>query len=134
MKKCYEAGLAEREIQKTVDISISIRNNATGNMESLATNQTPANGEEENEKGCRDRNEIIAGIASTYSINYASGFNFYLNIGRESGIINEELNEIISFSKTVIDMARAHVEMVIDRIGVKQKSLTNKESCCSKDC
>ncbi len=135
LKRSSEMGLTEEEINKSIALAISIRSTATQSMEMLACNQKTGNSIKEEIQGSINRNEILVGIAATYSINFPSGLENYLRKGRDLGITNSELTEIIKISKSVIDMAKAHVDMITDKAGLEQqKENKNDEGCCSSSC
>ena len=136
LRKSLEAGLTDIEINKTLALAISIRDDATNYMRSLAQNQkTGDNMGTENQESL-NRDDILVGIAASYSINFPVGLEKYLSIARNIGISNAELSDVISLSKFVIDKARAHVDMVTDKIGIVQEeeNENNKDCCCSSDC
>ena len=136
LRKSMEAGLTDIEINKTLALAISIRDNATNFMGLLAHNQkTGDNMGMENQESL-NRDDILVGIAASYSINFPVGLEKYLSIARNIGVSNAELNDVISLSKFVIDKARAHADMVTDKIGVGQtgESKNEKDCCSSCDC
>jgi AhpD family alkylhydroperoxidase len=133
-RKSPEAVLTNFEVNKTLAVAISIRNNATYSMESIIRNHKNVDKIKENLKKSINRNEALIGIAAAYSVNFPSGLEKYISIARTNGISDKELCEIIKISKSVIDMARAHVDMIIDNIGVEEQN-GNKNDCChSFDC
>lgn len=134
LKKSSETGLTDIEINKIFAFAISIRDNATRYMESLVPNYKPNKNMEENEQVSLNRNEILVGIAASYSVNFPLYLEKYLSAGRNSGIIDNELSEIISMSKYVIDKAKAHADMVADKIGIKQQIENKNDCCCSSEC
>jgi len=134
LRKSSEAGLSDVEINKTIAFALSIRNDATRSMESFIHNHNTGNYIKEDKQESINRNGALVGIATAYSVNFPSYLEKYLNIGRNSGISEGELSEIIKISKSVIDMARAHVDMITDKIGIRQLG-ENKNDCCSScDC
>ena len=136
LKNSSEAGLTDIEINKTIALTISIRDNATRYMESLAYNRKAVKNEVAKKQDSLNRDEILVGIAVNYAVNFPSSLEDYISTGKNSGLDESELSEIIKISKSVIEMARAHTDMVTDKRGnVQQKDNTNKKDCCSScDC
>ena len=136
LRKSSEAGLTDIEINKTINLTISIRNNATRYMESLANNRKTEKNLAEDKRVTINRNDILVGIAASYAVNFTSGLEDYMSIGKNNGLSESELGEIIKISKSVIEMARAHADMVTDKIGnVQLKANSNKDYCCNScDC
>lgn len=133
-RKSSEAGLTDVEVNKTLAFAISIRNNATYNMESFIRNHKKVDKIIGDTQESINRDNALIGIAATYSINFPTGLEKYIIIARANGISNKELCEIIKISKSVIDMARVHVDIITDRIGINQP-VESKNNCrCSCDC
>jgi AhpD family alkylhydroperoxidase len=128
-RKSPEAGLTDVEVNKTLAFAISIRNNATNSMKSIIHNHKKVDKIIMDEQDSMNRNDALVGIAAAYSINFPKGLEKYISIARTNGINDKELCEIIKISKSVIDMARAHVDIITDRIGIIQPS-ENKDDCC----
>jgi hypothetical protein len=74
-------------------------------MESFALNKEAETGTEIQED--LDRNDILVGIAASYSINFQIDYSIYLGIGKKRGMSNRELSEIIIISRAVSDKARS---------------------------
>jgi len=136
LRRSYEFGLSDFKIKKSIALAISIRNNATHSMESLASNHNSGENIEEDNQVSINRNNILVGIAAAYSVNFPSYLEKYMSIARTNGVCDEELSEIIKISKSVNDMARAHVDIITDKIGIEpQGEHKNKNDCCrSCDC
>lgn len=136
LRKSSEAGLTDIEINKTINLTISIKSNATHYMESLANNRKTVKKDADKKQVSINRSDILVGIAATYAVNFTSGLENYMNIGKNNGLNESELSEIIKISKSVIEMARAHADMVTDKIGnVQLIANTNKDDCCNScDC
>jgi len=133
IRKSKEGGLSDTEINQTIALAISIREEATLFMNSFSYNPKASKNKQEENKVKISCNEALIGIAANYSVNFPSGLQKYLHLVKNIGISNKKLGEIISISKSVIDKARAHVDMVTDKIGV-EKPVEDKEDCCSSCC
>lgn len=132
LRKSSESGLTDIEINRTIALTISIRNNATCYMESLAYNGKTVINEAAEKQVNKNRNDILIGIAATYAVNFTSGLDDYIGIAKNSEFSESELGEIIKISKSVIEMARAHSDMVADKIRyVQLKANTYKDDCCN---
>ncbi len=130
LRKSSEAGLTDIEINRTIALTISIRNNATHYMESLSYNRKTVKNEAAEKQVTKSRNDIFVGIAATYAVNFTSGLDDYIGIAKNSEFSESELGETIKISKSVIEMARAHSDMVADKIrNVRLKASTNKDEC-----
>jgi AhpD family alkylhydroperoxidase len=105
IERGLEYGFTEEEIGKIVVLAISVRDKATRNMESFAHNKEAESGTGIEED--LDRNDILVGIAASYSINFQTGYSTYLSIGKKRGMSNRELSEIIIISRAVTDKARS---------------------------
>lgn len=134
LKKTSEVGLSDIYIKKLIATAILIRNKATRSMELFATNQKSGKNIDVELQGIKNRNDILVGIAAAYSVNFPSGLKKYMNWGRNNGITNWELNEIITISRSVIDMARAHMNMITDTFGIRQPKEKKKENECCSGC
>jgi len=136
LKRSSEAGLTDIELANAFAIAISIRDKATRSMESLAKNRNKAENIEEVKQKSLSRSDILVGIAATYSVNFPLGLETYLSLGRDNGLHSVEFKEIIGLSKSVICKARAHTDMVSDRMGILPQAENNDESdcCSSRDC
>ncbi len=135
LKRSAEMGLTDGELNVAISLVLRIRNDATKSMETLITNQKISTSNKKEIEEDNNRNNVLVGVAATYSINFSSGLEKYLSMSRDYGISNDELTEIIKISKSVIDMARAHVDMITDKEGLDlQKENKNEEGCCSSSC
>ena len=133
VRKSTKVGLTEVEINEASAFAISIRNNATKSMESIIHNHKNVDKIIMDEQDSMNRNDALVGIAAAYSINFPTGLEKYISIARANGISNKELCEIIKISKSVIDMARVHVDIITDRIEINQP-VESKNNCrCSCD-
>lgn len=136
LRRSSEAGLTDAEVNKVLALAISVKDNATRSMESFIHNHKTGDNIKENRQEDINRNIMLVGIAASYSVNFPSSLEKYMSIGRINGISDRELSEIIKISRLVIDMARAHVDMITDKIGIEpQGEHKNKKDCChSCDC
>ena len=136
LRKSREAGLTDIEINKILALTTSIRDNATNYMGSFAHNQKTADKLEVENRESRNRDDILVGIAASYSTNFPVGLEKYLSTAINIGISDVELSDIINLSKFVVDKARAHVEMITDKIGIEQQgeNINEKDCCSSCDC
>ena len=134
LRRSSEAGLTDVEIDKALAFTISVRDHATRSMESFIHNHKTVDNIKEDKQESIKRNNVLVGIAAAYSINFPSGLEKYMSIGRINGISDRELSEIIRISKSVIDMARAHVDMITDKIGIRQPDDNKNDYCRSCDC
>jgi len=132
LKRSSEAGLTDIELANAFAIAISIRDKATRSMESLANNRNKVENIEEVKQESLSRSDILVGIAATYSVNFPLGLETYLSLGRDNGLRSEEFKEITALSKSVIFKARAHTDMVSDRMGIVQQDEYRAEpDCCN---
>jgi len=136
LKRSSEAGLTDIEIEKAFTFVISIRDQATRSMEAFAQNRNKAENIEELKQESFSSSDLLVGIAATYSVNFPLGLERYLSLGKDNGLSSKEFNEIIALSKSVIGKARAHTDMVSDRMGIAQQGENKAETdCCSgNDC
>jgi AhpD family alkylhydroperoxidase len=134
LRRSLGAGLTDIEINKVLAFTISVREHATRSMESFIHNHKSVDNVKEDKQENIKRNNVLVGIAAAYSINFPSSLEKYMSIGRINGISDRELSEIIKISKSVIDMARAHVDMITDKIGVRQLDDNKNDYCRSCDC
>ena len=105
IERGLETGFTEDEIRKVVVLAISVRDKATRYMESFAHNKEAETRTEIQED--LDRNDILVGIAASYSINFQIDYSIYLSIGKKRGMSDRELSEIIIMSRAVSDKARS---------------------------
>ena len=132
LKRSSEAGLTDIEIEKIIAFVISIRDNATRSMESFARNQNKGEFIEEVMLESLNRSNILVGIAATYSANFPLGLEAYLSLARDNGLSSKKCNEVIALSKSVVCKARAHKDMVSDRMGIVQQGEYRAETdCCN---
>lgn len=105
--KSLEAGFTENNINRFISMAISVRDIATRNLESFVINKFP---ETEPESGIQknlNRDEILVGLATSYTANFHPGFLIYKNMAQKSGLNKEQLSEILKFSQAVSDKARS---------------------------
>ena len=132
LKRSSEAGLTDIEIEKAIAFVISIRDNATRSMESFARNQNKGEIREEVMLESLNRSNILVGIAATYSANFPLGLEAYLSFARDNGLSSKKCNEVIALAKSIICKARAHTDMVSDRMGIVQQDEYRAEpDCCN---
>ena len=105
IERSLESGFTEDEIRKIVVLAISVRDKATRYMESFALNKEAESGTAIQKN--LDRNDILAGIAASYSINFQTDYSIYLSIGKKRGMSDSELSEIIIMSRAVSDKAKS---------------------------
>ena len=136
LKRSSEAGLTDIEIEIAFTFGISIRDQATRSMESFVQNRNKVENIEELKQESLSRSDLLVGIAATYSVNFPLGLERYLILGKDFGLSSKEFKEIIALSKSVIGKARAHTDMVSDRMGIVPQGENNAESdcCSSRDC
>ena len=101
-------------------------------MESFAQNQNKGEIIEEVMLESLNRSNILVGIAATYSANFPLGLEAYLSFARDNGLSSKKCNEVIALAKSIICKARAHTDMVSDRMGIVQQGEYRAETdCCN---
>ena len=132
LKRSSEAGLTDVEIEKAIAFVISIRDNVTRSMESFVQNLNKGEIIEEVILESLNRSNIVLGIAATYSANFPSGLKTYLSLAIDNGLSSKKCNEVIALAKSIICKARAHTDMVSDRMGIVQQGENRAETdCCN---
>lgn len=133
LRKSSDIGLSEFYIKALIASAISIRKKATYSMESFTANQNSGDDIKLEVQRNINRNDILAGIAAAYSVNFPSGLKKYISFCRHNGITKRELEEVIAISRSVIDMARAHVDMIMHTLDNEQTCEKQKEKECCRE-
>jgi hypothetical protein len=81
---------------------------------------------------CDNRQDILIGLAVSYTINSTLLFEEYLNFANKVEISENEISVIIDISKFIYDKAKAHVDILSEESGVEKQINDSKD--CSPGC
>jgi len=130
INKCKSKGMSDNDIHNAIKKIEKICNIALGAMISSALNRVNVSKDREIDLlvECDNRQDILIGLAVSYTINSTTLFEEYLNLANKLEISKKEISAIIDISKFIYDKAKAHVDILSEESGV-EKQIIDRGNC-----
>ncbi|MCP4177178.1 MAG: hypothetical protein GY756_05365 [bacterium] len=138
VKKSKDVGLSDTEIDEVIKNTASMVNSFAVEMEAVARHENKKTISDDfvEDKENQTRENILVSLAASYSVRSEFYFRKHIKIAKIHGIIDSEICEIVKLSGFVIDKARAHVDMLVDKLKMKntEKNNSRDDNCNKCDC
>jgi len=134
LKKCKESGMSEKEIYEIIHLTEEIYSHSFEIMKSRALSRVNSFHikEEDSEARCNNRQELLVGLAVSYTLNNPDLTDRFIKYARQSDMSDDEISRIMELSKFNYSKAKAHVDILIDGRGVEYQD--NEGGDCNPGC
>jgi AhpD family alkylhydroperoxidase len=135
-RKCNDAGIFEKEIHDILQLAEEIYIRAIKIMKLRAPALGNTNSLEEtlSKIECKNRMELLVGLAVSFTVNNKDICERYLHYARQSGMSDSEISRIRGISEFILSKARTHVELLMEDTGVEKQDHDEDESNCGCGC
>jgi len=134
VKKCKKVGISDEDINSVIENTRHICKNVIDFMLTKAFKSVNIR----NKKEIRfpltgvQRNDVLLGMAITYSLNSSTLLEEYIKLATNMDIDNDTLMGITTISTFISEKAKAHRDIVIEKIDSEPK--TDESSDCTPGC
>ncbi len=134
LKKCSEAGISDNEIQELIDWTTQISKKAIEIMQSGAKANMGVDHRTDVDAHLKggNRNYLLVGLSVSCTLNNTELLEYYLSHADKLEMSNSEISYILETSKFIFGKAKAHVELLSERRGIKRNQAEDDE--CKPGC
>jgi AhpD family alkylhydroperoxidase len=136
LRKSKDAGLSEKKIHDIVNLAEELYIRAIQIMKLRALSfgkKHPTEGTGFPVR-CESRTELLVGLAVSYTVNNTDLCEGYLQYARQSDMNDSEISRIRGISDFIHSKARAHMDLLIEGTGIKNRDREKDEGKCGCGC